>query len=60
MLPVAVGIGEGSEIQRPLAIAVIGGLTVSTVLTLIIVPSIYYAAYGPDTNRELTGCRRSG
>jgi CzcA family heavy metal efflux pump len=42
MLPIALGFGEGSEIQQPLAIAVIGGLTVSTFLTLLFIPAIYY------------------
>jgi HAE1 family hydrophobic/amphiphilic exporter-1 len=41
LLPLALGIGEGSELQRPLAITVIGGLTVGTVLTLIVIPVIY-------------------
>lgn len=38
MVPLALGFGEGSEIQRPLAIAVIGGMTLATALTLYIVP----------------------
>jgi hydrophobe/amphiphile efflux-1 (HAE1) family protein len=38
MLPLALGLGEGSELMQPLAIAVCGGLTVSTVLTLVVVP----------------------
>jgi HAE1 family hydrophobic/amphiphilic exporter-1 len=41
LLPLALGIGEGSELQKPLAITVIGGLTVGTVLTLIVIPVIY-------------------
>jgi predicted RND superfamily exporter protein len=41
MLPLALGIGEGSELMQPLAIAVVGGLSVSTVLTLFVVPSAY-------------------
>lgn len=41
MLPLAVGLGEGSELMRPLAIAVVGGLLVSMFLTLFIVPSLY-------------------
>jgi len=41
MLPLALGIGEGGEMMRPLAITVVGGLSVSTVLTLIVVPSTY-------------------
>jgi HAE1 family hydrophobic/amphiphilic exporter-1 len=41
MLPLATGIGEGSEIQQPMAIAVIGGLITSTFLTLFVVPVVY-------------------
>ncbi len=41
MLPLASGIGSGSEVQAPLATVVVGGLTVSTVLTLVVVPVIY-------------------
>jgi CzcA family heavy metal efflux pump len=43
LLPMALGLGTGSEANVPLARAVIGGLTVSTVLTLLLVPSIYLA-----------------
>ena len=41
MLPVAIGIGEGSEFYRPLAVAIIGGTITSTFLTLLVVPSFY-------------------
>ena len=41
MLPLALGLGEGSELMQPLAIAVVGGLTVSTLLTLVVVPCAY-------------------
>ena len=41
MFPLALGIGQGSEMMQPLAIAVVGGLLVSTVLTLFVVPSAY-------------------
>jgi len=37
----AVGIGEGAEANMPLARAVIGGLTVSTALTLLLIPTLY-------------------
>ncbi len=43
MLPLALGIGEGSEIQAPMAIVVVGGLSLSTVLTLLVVPTAYAA-----------------
>lgn len=41
MLPLALGIGDGSEVQAPMATAVIGGLMTSTVLTLFVVPAVY-------------------
>jgi HAE1 family hydrophobic/amphiphilic exporter-1 len=41
MIPIALGIGEGAEIRSPMAIAVIGGLLSSLLLTLIVVPVVY-------------------
>ena len=41
MIPLALGLQEGSEVQSPLARAVIGGLTSSTLITLIVVPVVY-------------------
>jgi multidrug efflux pump subunit AcrB len=41
LLPLALGIGSGAELQRPLAIAVIGGLTVSMFITLVVMPVFY-------------------
>jgi HAE1 family hydrophobic/amphiphilic exporter-1 len=41
LLPMALGLGDGAEIRTPMAISVISGLLSSTVLTLIIVPSVY-------------------
>ena len=41
MMPMAIGTGEGAEMWRPMGISVIGGLTVSTILTLILVPVLY-------------------
>ena len=40
-MPLALGIGEGTELMQPLAIAVVGGVLVSTLLTLFVVPSAY-------------------
>ncbi|MDE5704385.1 MAG: efflux RND transporter permease subunit, partial [Bacteroidales bacterium] len=39
--PMALSVGEGSEMWAPMGITVIGGLTVSTVITLVIVPVLY-------------------
>ena len=41
MLPLAIGMGKGSETQAPLATAVVGGLLTSTLLTLFVVPCVY-------------------
>lgn len=45
LLPLALGMGEGGEAQAPMARAVIGGLTSSTLLTLVFVPVIYSLFY---------------
>lgn len=50
LIPLSLGLGEGTEIQQPLAIAVIGGLLSSTVLTLIVVP-VVYSWFDADTRR---------
>jgi multidrug efflux pump subunit AcrB len=42
MLPLAFALGAGSQMLQPLAIAVIGGLTISMVLSLVITPLVYY------------------
>jgi multidrug efflux pump subunit AcrB len=41
MTPVAIGMGDGGEFYRPLAIAIIGGTITSTLLTLLVVPTFY-------------------
>ena len=43
MLPSALGVGEGGAFRAPMAIAVMGGIIVSTVLSLVVVPSMYLA-----------------
>ena len=52
MVPIAVGTGVGSEMWRPMGIAVIGGLAMSTLMTLLFVPTMY-------TIFALTGIRRT-
>ena len=54
MLPVAIGIGEGSEFYRPMATAIIGGTITSTILTLLIIPSFYDSI---ELSREAWGRR---
>jgi hypothetical protein len=41
MLPIAVGFGAGAEERAPMAIAVVGGLFMSTMLTLVVVPVVF-------------------
>ena len=55
MVPMAVGSGQGSEMWRPMGTAVIGGLTFSTILTLLFVPMLYcvFAHRGVKRQRRL-------
>ena len=41
LLPLAIGIGDGAELRAPMAITVIGGLVIATLLTLIVIPTMY-------------------
>ena len=41
LVPLALGLGAGAELQRPLALAVIGGLTLSTLITIYLIPALY-------------------
>ena len=52
MIPMAVSSGQGAEMWSPMAIAVIGGLTVSTILTLIYVPAMYCIFGGVGVRRQ--------
>lgn len=56
MLPLAIGLGEGSEQQAPMGRAIIGGVITSTLLTLVVVPVIY--TYLDAWERRLKGRRR--
>jgi len=46
MLPLSFAIGAGSQMLQPLAIAVIGGVVISMVLSLIITPAVHFFATG--------------
>ncbi len=46
LLPLALGIGEGADAQAPLARAVVGGLTASTLITLVLIPVVYSLFHG--------------
>ena len=48
MIPLATGLGEGGELQTPLARAVVGGLAVGTAVTLFLVPCVYRLVHGRD------------
>jgi HAE1 family hydrophobic/amphiphilic exporter-1 len=54
MMPVAIGVGEGGEFYRPMALAIIGGVLVSTLLTLLVVPSFYDSI---EISRERAGAK---
>jgi heavy metal efflux system protein len=52
LLPMALSHGIGSEVQRPLAVVIIGGLVSATILTLIVLPTLYLLFHaGPDTGQ---------
>jgi HAE1 family hydrophobic/amphiphilic exporter-1 len=46
MTPVALGYGEGADFRAPLGRAVIGGTITSTLLTLLVIPTVYETLYG--------------
>lgn len=58
MLPLSLGIGEGSESQAPLATVVIFGLTTSTLVTLVLIPVVYTYFDGLETSIKNLGKRR--
>ena len=58
MIPMAIGGGQGSEMWSPMAIAVIGGLTVSTVLTLVLIPTLYCVFAGTGIKNRRRKLRR--
>ncbi len=61
MLPLLAATGPGSELQRPLAVVVIGGLFTSTLLTLILLPTLYSWLEGRTENKaQLTTNNISG
>jgi multidrug efflux pump subunit AcrB len=56
MIPLALGLDAGSEQYAPLARAIIGGLSVSVVVTVFLVPAAYMVVYGRrDKEAEQTG-----
>jgi HAE1 family hydrophobic/amphiphilic exporter-1 len=51
LLPMAIGLGEGGELRAPMAIAVIGGLVSSTIMTLVVIPAVYEVVEGLRPNK---------
>ncbi len=58
MLPLALSHSEGSEMWRPMAVTVIGGLTVSTLLTLLVVPTLYSLMASSGLKRQRRKLRK--
>ncbi|MCK5644563.1 MAG: efflux RND transporter permease subunit [Gammaproteobacteria bacterium] len=52
LFPLTLGIGEGAALRAPLAVAVIGGLVTSTLLTLVVIPAAYRILGGSLRLRE--------
>ncbi|WRH76776.1 MAG: CusA/CzcA family heavy metal efflux RND transporter [Sphingobium sp.] len=52
-VPMALNVGAGSEVQRPLASVVIGGIISSTILTLIVLPALYRLIHGREERRAI-------
>ena len=55
LMPMALGLGEGAEVRAPMAITVIGGVLLTTFLTLLVIPVVYsvmdrkhFAPHAPD------------
>jgi HAE1 family hydrophobic/amphiphilic exporter-1 len=42
LLPMTIGIGESASLRAPMALAVIGGMVTSTLLTLVVIPCVYF------------------
>ena len=59
LIPMALGLGEGAEANAALAIAVIGGLTVSTFLTLVFIPTLYVIVESWRASRRTEGVKGS-
>jgi HAE1 family hydrophobic/amphiphilic exporter-1 len=57
LLPAALGFGAGSESNKPLAVAIIGGMVSSTLLTLVVVPAAYSLAIHAQEKWQQTGVR---
>jgi len=52
LIPLLISSGAGSEVQRPLATVVVGGLVTSTILTLLVIPALY-KWFAVKVNKEI-------
>jgi cobalt-zinc-cadmium resistance protein CzcA len=58
LLPAAISTGMGSEVQKPVAIIIVGGMLISVVLSIAVLPQVYYFAYKKKYLREKMAQRR--
>ena len=58
LLPAAMGLGAGSETNKPLSVAIIGGMISSTLLTLVVVPAAYSLAMHGQQNFNLSNWKK--
>ena len=58
MLPMAIGIGEGSEMWQPMGVVIVFGLTISTLVTLVLIPTIYGSFAASKLNRQRKNFKR--
>jgi cobalt-zinc-cadmium resistance protein CzcA len=59
-VPMALNVGAGAEVQRPLATVVIGGIISSTLLTLLVLPALYSLVHGRSKPDGTTGAAPGG
>lgn len=59
LLPAALSTGMGSEIQKPLAIMIVGGLIICLILSFTILPVVFYYAYRNRTNNKIISCNNT-
>jgi HAE1 family hydrophobic/amphiphilic exporter-1 len=60
LLPMALGFGEGAEVRTPMAITVIGGIAVSTLLTLVVIPVVYSLMVRERAASRVLGAMEAG
>jgi cobalt-zinc-cadmium resistance protein CzcA len=59
-VPMALNVGTGAEVQRPLATVVIGGIISSTLLTLLVLPALYRLVYGSKRSASAPALGQEG